>query len=70
MISNAAYTLIFGKPLIFWMGLVVFSFLVASVISGLMVIRGKLKFKYHRAVAFTTLAIGIMHGMLGMLFYL
>lgn len=70
MAGELAYTMIFGKPLLFWLGLTTMAFLLVTVSLGLMVIRGKVKFKYHKMMAFTLLGIGIVHAAVALTVYL
>lgn len=70
MIQEIANYMISGKPLFFWLGGVVMTFLLATFITGLLVIRGKVKFKHHKMLAFTLICIGIVHGILAMSVYI
>ena len=64
MIQEIASMLVFGKPLFLWAGLITMICLISTFVSGLLVMRGKTKFKYHKMLAYTTLAVGTVHGIL------
>lgn len=70
MFNNVSYYLIFGRPLIFYLGILTITSLFTTAMLGLLVVKGKVKFKYHRALAITTLCIALMHGALAFLAYL
>jgi len=71
MISQIAYTLIFGKPLIIYMGLLTFiSFLFTATI-GYLNFQGKhiIPFPWHPIMARISILIALMHGILGLSIY-
>jgi len=70
MALGIAYTVVFGKPLIFWVGIATLTLLVATVVSGRMALKGKVKFKWHMAFVGVTLVIAAVHATLGILAYL
>lgn len=70
MLNSVSYYMILGRPLIFYLGLTTLTCLLTTATMGLLVIHGKLKFKYHRALAITTICIALTHGTLAFLAYL
>lgn len=71
MLSNIAYYLIWGKPLIIYMGiLTLLSFSLTAYI-GFMNLKGKTKIplKWHFRMAKISLAVAITHGLLGLSAY-
>lgn len=71
MLQNITYFLIFGKPLIMYLGIItLLSFLITATI-GVMIIKGigKIPFKYHKIMAAISIALAIIHGILGILLY-
>jgi len=70
MVNELAYMNVLGKPLLFWLGIVGFSFLVAAAALGIMVMRGNAKMQHHKLIAIAALAIGIVHGIMAMSVYL
>lgn len=69
MFRNIAYTLILGKPLIMWGGIItLISFLFTAYISyanqkG----NHKIPFKWHSKMAVISLIFALIHGLLGIL---
>lgn len=70
MLNQISYYLIFGKPLIMYGGILVFLCLISTLVSGGLVMKGKLKFKYHKTFAIITICLALVHGTLGLLAYL
>ncbi len=71
MINNIAYYLIFGKPLIMYMGiLTLLTFLLVAYI-GHSILTGKSKFplKWHLWIAGLAIFIALLHGTFGILSY-
>ena len=68
-LSNIAYYLIAGKPLILYVGITTFTLLAVTTILGLLVLRGKIKFAYHKILAVATMLVAIVHATLGLLAY-
>ena len=63
---SIAYTILFGKPLIFWGGITGFLFLLTTAITGNTKIRFKLglSVRVHHTLAYITVAIAAIHGFL------
>ncbi|HII15109.1 MAG TPA: hypothetical protein HA362_02245 [Nanoarchaeota archaeon] len=70
MLNNISYYLILGRPLIFYLGLLTLTSLLTTATLGALVIKGRIKFKYHKALAITTVCIALTHGTLAFLAYL
>lgn len=71
MLQNITYFLIFGKPLIMYLGiLTLLSFLITALI-GLLIIKGigKIPFRLHLIMAVISIILAIIHGTLGILIY-
>jgi len=73
MIANIAYYLIFGKPLIMYLGILTLISLLCTATVGYLVFTGKARppitFTTHRLLAYTTIGLALIHGMLGLLIY-
>lgn len=72
MVKDIAYFLIFGKPLIFYTGiLTLLSFLFTALI-GFLNYNGiqKIPFKWHPRMAVISITLAIIHGLMGLLLYL
>lgn len=71
MISNIAYYLIFGKPLIMYIGILTLLSFSFTAYIGFMNLKGKTKIplKWHFRMAKISLAVAITHGLLGLLAY-
>lgn len=65
-----SYYLIAGKPLIFYLGITTLSLVAASAILGTLVLKGKIKFAYHKIIAIIAICFAVFHGSLGMLAYI
>jgi hypothetical protein len=63
------YAVIFGRPVLFWLGTITISFLIVTAVLGLMTLRGKVKFKWHKRMAIITIIWALIHGILAMLGY-
>jgi len=71
MLQNITYFLIFGKPLIMYLGIItLLSFLITASI-GLLITKGlgKIPFRFHYTMASISIALAIIHGILGVLLY-
>lgn len=71
MLRNISYFLIFGKPLIMYMGiLTLLSFLFTALIAFLNH-KGihKIPFKWHPKLAAISITLAIIHGLMGILSY-
>jgi hypothetical protein len=69
VLSNIAYYLIAGKPLILYVGITTFTLMIVTIILGMLVLRGKVKFAYHKIFAAITILVAILHATLGLLAY-
>jgi hypothetical protein len=71
MFQNITYFLIFGKPLIMYIGiLTLFAFLFTASIA-VMTLKGirTIPFKWHPRCALFAIVLALVHGMLGVLAY-
>jgi hypothetical protein len=71
MFQEITYYLIFGKPLILYLGiLTLLAFLVTATI-GVMVLKGirTIPFRWHTRCAGCAILLALVHGLLGMLAY-
>jgi ethanolamine transporter EutH len=72
MFRNITYFLIFGKPLIMYLGtLTLLSFLLTALI-GFLNYKGmhKIPFKWHPRMAAISITLAIIHGLMGILAYI
>jgi len=72
VISTIGYSIVFGKPLVFWIGIAVFTSLAATAIVGFMNHKGvrTIPFKWHPRLAALTICLGVLHAGLALLAYL
>jgi len=71
MLQNITYFLIFGKPLIMYLGIVtLLAFLITASI-GVLIVKGigRINFKWHKVMAVISIALAIIHATLGILLY-
>ena len=71
MFKNISYFLIFGKPLIMYVGMLTFgSFLVTALI-GFLNFKGNhtVPFRWHPRMAAFSITLALIHGILGILLY-
>jgi len=71
MLQNISYYMIFGKPLIMYMGILTLSSFLITAYIGFMTMKGKTRipFKWHPRMAAISIALAIIHGALGILAY-
>jgi hypothetical protein len=73
MFTNITYYLIFGYPLIMYLGILTLLSLLCTATIGYLIFSGKAKppitINTHRAFAYTTIALALIHGVLGLLVY-
>jgi hypothetical protein len=74
MFSTIGYYLIFGYPLIMYLGILTLISLLSTATVGYLVFSGKAKppiitFTTHRFLAYTTIGLALIHGILGLLIY-
>ena len=72
MLENITYFLIFGKPLIFYLGIITLSSFLLTASVAVLNRRGitVIPFKWHPRLAALSITLGIVHGTLGLLVYL
>jgi hypothetical protein len=74
MLANITYFMIFGKPLIMYLGILTLLSLLGTAIIGFLLMKGKMKppfitIKTHRLMACLTISLALIHGILGILMY-
>jgi hypothetical protein len=72
MLENISYFLIFGRPLIFYLGILSLTLLVSTAAVGYLNFKGRTKipFKWHPRLAALTITVVAIHGALGILLYI
>lgn len=70
--SEIGYYTVFGKPLIFYFGIITYLLFVLAALIAFSSKRGILKipFVWHKRVAVVALLFGLVHGLFGILGYL
>ncbi len=48
-------------PLAIWLGMLTFIFLVITIILGMLVLKNKVKFRYHKFFAILTICVAVVH---------
>lgn len=68
MIQNIAYTLVFGKPLIMYGGILAFSLMIFTATVGFLNSRGihAIPFKWHPWLAIATILVAVVHAIFGL----
>lgn len=71
MIHNLAYTLIFGKPVILYGGILTFLLLLTTATIGALNFKGiqVIPFKWHSRLALITILVAIIHALFGLSIY-
>jgi len=70
MLENISYLLIFGKPVMFYLGLLVFiSFSITATIGYLFHHGYKIQFKWHPIMVAVSFTLAITHAFLGIAAY-
>lgn len=70
MLQDISYYMIFGKPFIMYLGIVVFSLFIATATVGALIFKGKaIPMKWHQMLAGTAIGLGIFHAILGILIF-
>ncbi|MGB9978464.1 hypothetical protein [Methanobacterium sp.] len=65
MLSDITYFPIYGKPLVFYLGITTLSLFIITALIGLMIFRGaRIPFKFHPTMAATALTFAVIHGIL------
>ncbi len=72
MVHQFAYSLFLGKPLIMYGGIFTFLLLVFTATVGALNFKGitVIPFKWHPRLAFTTIAVALIHAILGLSLFL
>jgi hypothetical protein len=72
VLNEISYMLIFGKPLIMYLGITVLILFLATGTVGYLVMHNKTKltFNAHKRLAMIAITVAIIHGTLGVLAYL
>jgi len=72
MLQEISYYLIFGLPFILYLGTVVIILLFFTSLIAVLRRKGKTKIsvQWHFRLAYITIALGLVHGLLGVLAYL
>jgi hypothetical protein len=71
MLQNITYFLIFGKPLIMYLGIITFLSFLMTALLGALIIKsgGKIPFNWHMNMAKLSILLAIIHAVLGILLY-
>ena len=71
-VTQIAYTIILGFPVLIWGGLLTLSMFLLSASVGFLNTHGIriIKFKHHKTIAYLAIAIALIHGSMAMLSYL
>jgi hypothetical protein len=70
MFREISYFLIFGKPLILYLGILTLTLFLATAIIGILILKGKeIPFVWHIRIAGCAIASALFHGSLALLAY-
>jgi hypothetical protein len=71
MIQDIAFTIIFGKPLLMYFGILTLLLLLSTATIGILNVKGIsiIPFKWHPRLAMTTILIAIIHAIFGLSIY-
>ncbi len=69
MFTEISYALIFGRPVIMYLGLLTLLSLLTTATLGYLVHHGRAPFKWHWRSVIVTLSLAAIHGILGVLIY-
>lgn len=71
MLQNITYFLIFGKPLIMYLGITTLLFFLITATLGYGIVKGigKIPFKFHMIAADISIVLALIHAVLGILIY-
>ena len=75
MLQNISYFMIFGKPLIMYLGILVLLLFLKTATFGIMIQKGikifgkPVKLSWHKIVAATAITLAIIHAILGILLF-
>ena len=67
MLQEIAYFMIFGKPLIFYTGVMALAGFSITAFLGFRVMKGKASINTHKKMAVLSLLLALFHGLLGIL---
>ena len=72
MLTEISYYLIFDLPMILYLGIIVFLMIIFTAFIAILRKKGKTKISviWHYRLAYITIFLGILHGLLGILAYL
>ena len=71
MLTQISYYLIFGRPLIMYMGILVLLCFLTTATLGYLIHHGKaINFKWHKRMAAISIALALIHGFFGIMAYL
>jgi hypothetical protein len=72
MVKNIGYSLIFGKPVLFYLGIVTFLSFLFTALVGSLNMKGnhRIPLKWHYRMAFISLGLALIHGILAGIIYL
>lgn len=72
MIAQIALTIIFGKPLLFYLGIITFISFSLTALIGFLNFHGKhsIPFEWHPRMAAISLLLAFIHGIMGLAIYL
>lgn len=71
MIRNIAYFLIFGKPLVLYLGFLTFLSFLFTALIGLLNFKGirKIPFRWHPRMVIVSFTLALIHGLLAISLY-
>ncbi|MDD5181789.1 MAG: hypothetical protein PHC66_01300 [Candidatus Nanoarchaeia archaeon] len=75
MLQNISYFMIFGKPLIMYLGILVLLLFLTTASLGYMIFKGiklngvPVKLNWHKAFAISAITLGLLHAILGILLF-
>lgn len=64
ILTSIAYYNFLGIPLVIYGGIITLTMVIITAVLGTLVLKGKLKFKWHKIFAIITIIIACMHGFL------
>lgn len=64
-----AFPIIYGKPMVFWLGLVTGALLLGTAYVGMRVFQGKTQFKNHLHMVYALMLAALVHVVVALLMY-
>ena len=64
-----AFPIIFGKPLVFWLGIVTGTLLIATAYVGMRAMQGKTNFKNHLYMVYALMLAALAHVIIAVMMY-